>query len=104
VTRIDDVTRSRSVTPVQRFAPEGSARPVRWPHGRARRFGRESKRDLDIGRSLENNQVDRYTAVKAGESAKAQAAEVSTEFEGLENVAPDSGGEEFGDDAGADGG
>jgi hypothetical protein len=38
------------------------------------------------------------------ESAKAQAAEVSTEFERLENVAPDSGGEEFGDDGGADGG
>jgi len=40
----------------------------------------------------------------ARESAKAQAAEVSAEFERLENVAPDSDGEEFGDDGGADGG
>jgi hypothetical protein len=39
-----------------------------------------------------------------GESAEAEAAEVSAEFEGLEDVAPDSGGEEFGDDGGADGG
>jgi hypothetical protein len=31
-------------------------------------------------------------AVNARESAKAQAAEVSAEFEGLEDVAPDSGG------------
>ena len=43
-------------------------------------------------------------AVNARESAKAQAAEVSAEFEGLEDVAPDSGGEEFGDDGGSDGG
>ena len=39
-----------------------------------------------------------------GESAETEAAEVSAEFEGLEDVAPDSGGEEFGDDGGADGG
>lgn len=43
-------------------------------------------------------------AGRVGESAKAEAAEVSAEFEGLEDVAPDSGGEEFGDDGGADGG
>jgi hypothetical protein len=39
-----------------------------------------------------------------GESAEAEAAKVSAEFEGLEDVAPDLGGEEFGDDGGADGG
>ncbi len=39
-----------------------------------------------------------------GESAKAEATEVSADFEGLEDVAPDSGGEEFTDDGGADGG
>jgi hypothetical protein len=41
---------------------------------------------------------------RVGESAKAEAAEVSAEFEGLEDVAADSGGEEFTDDGGADGG
>ena len=43
-------------------------------------------------------------AARVGESAKAEAAEVSSEFEGLEDVAPDSGGEEFGDGGSADGG
>ena len=43
-------------------------------------------------------------AVRIGESAKAETAEVSAEFEGLEDVAPDSGGEEFGDGGSADGG
>jgi hypothetical protein len=38
------------------------------------------------------------------ESAEAETAEVSAEFEGLEDVAPDSGGEEFGDSGSADGG
>jgi hypothetical protein len=46
----------------------------------------------------------RDNAGRVGESAKAEAAEVSAEFEGLEDVASDSGGEEFGDDGGADGG
>ena len=39
-----------------------------------------------------------------GESAEAETAEVSAKFEGLEDVAPDSGGEEFGDDGSAEGG
>jgi hypothetical protein len=38
----------------------------------------------------------RDNAGRVGESAKAEAAEVSAEFEGLEDVASDSGGEEFG--------
>ena len=38
------------------------------------------------------------------ESAEAETAEVSAKFEGLEDVAPDSGGEQFGDSGSADGG
>jgi hypothetical protein len=43
-------------------------------------------------------------AGRVGESAEAEAAEVGAEFEGLEDLAADSGGKELGDDGGANGG
>src|SRR5689334_19233776 len=99
---------SRAASP--RFSPPGT--PVkRGPRLTVKRADHAARSDYQrslcaerAGSHASRADLGRRSIRFGGESAEADAAEVSAEFEGLEDVAPDSGREEFGDDGSADGG